>query len=162
MRLIKHLFYLPWALHQKFPSQNLHAIQEAIAEGEKKHRGEVRVAIEAQFPLLALLKNSSPHARALEVFSRLGVWDTDENNGVLIYICLADRHIEIVADRGLNAHIQSAAWQRLCEDASRFFAKGDFLSGILKIIQDVHELLTRYYPSTGKPQHELPDAPVIL
>src|SRR5476651_1123774 len=103
MRWIHHLFLDHVALGRAFPRATLDAIGRAVAEQEKRHRGQLRVAIEGGLPLPALAAGRSASERALEQFARLRVWDTENNAGVLIYVLLADRHVEIVADRGIHA-----------------------------------------------------------
>src|SRR4030095_8026013 len=92
-----------------------------IAEGERRHRGQVRVAIEASLPLVRVLKGLTPRARALEAFSELSVWDTEENCGVLVYLLLADRDVEIVAERGIHALVGAKTWEAICREMEAAF-----------------------------------------
>ena len=103
----------PGAVGRAFPPSAMAAIEEAIAKSEREHSGELRFAVEPALDTSALLAGQSGRERALEVFSQLRVWDTEENNGVLIYLLLADRDIEIVADRGVNARVPQAEWEKI-------------------------------------------------
>jgi len=85
------------------------------------HSGEIRVAIEGALEPGEVWHGKTPRERALEVFAALGVWDTEANNGVLIYVLLADRDVEIVADRGFNGRVPDSEWQAACEDIRREF-----------------------------------------
>ena len=104
-RIFKHLFAPHWTVHRAFSRRGLKRIEEAIKASEAKHAGELRFAVEAGLDLLPLLRGMTPRHRAHEVFSQLRVWDTEHNSGVLIYVQLVDRRIEIVADRGINAKV---------------------------------------------------------
>src|SRR3954469_4491771 len=101
MRAARHLFALPWLVKRAFPQRVVERIEAAIGACEKKHSGEIRFAAEGALEFLPVLRGLAPRARALEVFSLLKVWDTEENTGVLVYVQLVDRCIEIVADRGI-------------------------------------------------------------
>jgi uncharacterized membrane protein len=137
-------------------------IGSAIHESERQHRGEIRFAVEAVLEGRRLMRDLQPHERALEVFSKLRVWDTAENNGVLIYLLLADRHVEIVADRGVHKRVGSEGWEPICRRMEHSFAAGHFEEGVLQGIQSVTEMLVKEYPSQGVSTNELPDEPVIL
>src|ERR671914_2923428 len=113
-RIARHLLAMPGALKRAFPPATMAAIEQAIAAGEREHRGEVRFAAEAALDVPVLFAGQSARERAIDVFSQLRVWDTAENNGVLIYLLLADRDIEIVADRGINAKLSEGEWEAIC------------------------------------------------
>ncbi|HKO88004.1 MAG TPA: TPM domain-containing protein, partial [Burkholderiales bacterium] len=110
-RVLRHLFFDDWRLRKAFNRSALAAIEKAIGEQERRHRGELRFVIEAALPAPALWRNYLPRQRALDLFASLGVWDTEENSGVLIYVLLADKDVEIVADRGINSHVDPAKWE---------------------------------------------------
>src|SRR5687767_441551 len=107
---------MPGSVRRAFPAHDLQAIEKAIAKSEKRHGGEIRFAVEAALDVPALLRGQSAHGRALEVFSELRVWDTEANNGVLIYLLLADRDVEIVADRGVNRRVGPQGWEAACRE----------------------------------------------
>jgi uncharacterized membrane protein len=161
-RLARHLLSLPAAVGRAFPPAALANIERAIAEAEAMHRGEIRFAAEAALESSALLHQQSARNRAVEVFSELRVWDTEENNGVLIYLLLADRDVEIVADRGVNAKVAAGEWEQICRRMETAFSKGDFEEGVVAGIEDVSRLLARYYPPRPGDRNELPDKPAIL
>ncbi len=140
----------------------LKRIEAAVAQSECQHRGELRFAIEADLDPRALLKGITPRQRAIEVFSQLRVWDTDENSGVLIYVQLIDRDIEIVADRGINARVAQAEWEAICTRMEAEFRAGRFEAGALAGIGEVTALLARHFPVRDANPNELPDRPVVL
>jgi uncharacterized membrane protein len=138
----------------------MQAIERAIRESEKTHRGQIRFAVEATLDTLPLLRGQTARARAVEVFSHLRVWDTEHNNGVLIYLLLADRDVEILADRGIHGRVSAEAWERVCREMEAAFRAGRFEDGALAGIRAVGALLAQHFPGTGG--HELPDRPVVL
>ncbi len=123
-RLIRHTAATHWRTRLLFPSSALDAIEEAIGAAEKAHSGEIRFAIETALTPLHILNDVAPRARALEVFAQLGVWDTELNNGVLIYVQLADRDVEIVADRGFHGRVSLAEWEGVCRLMEEHFRAG--------------------------------------
>ena len=161
-RLFRHLLTPPWRVRLAFPPRTLHAIEAAIRECEKTHAGEIRFAVESDLHLFALLRGLSARARALDVFSHLRVWDTEHNNGVLIYLLLADHDVEIVADRGVHARVGAEGWEKVCRDMEALFRAGQFQEGVLHGVRAVGTHLTRHYPAQGKGRNELDDRPVVL
>ena len=163
MRWIPHLFLDHFALRRAFPRAALAAIGGAVAQQEKRHRGQLLVALEGGLPLPALLAGRSARERAIEQFARLRVWDTEDNAGVLIYLLLADRRVEIVADRGIHARVGDVAWETICGAMQQEFAAGRFEAGVLTGLSSVSDLLAQHFPvqASGNP-NELPDAPVVL
>jgi uncharacterized membrane protein len=122
----------------------------------------VRFAVEGSLDLFDLLRGMTARERALQVFSQLGVWDTEENNGVLIYLLLADRDFEIVADRGIHRIVGSAGWEPIARRMEAAFRAGDFQRGIIEGIDAVGEVIARHYPRRGGDSNELPDRPIVL
>ena len=161
-RLIQHLLYFPWRLRQLFNKQSLSAIEREIAASEQRHSGQIRFAVEANFGLLPLLRGVSSRARALDVFAQLRVWDTEQNNGVLIYLLLAEHRVEIVADRGINAKLDQAVWQKICHEMQQALHKGDYTLGVCTGIREIAAHLAVHFPSAGTHNNELPDHPVVL
>jgi uncharacterized membrane protein len=161
-RLIRHLLAPPWRVRLVFPPRTLRAIEAAIRECEKTHAGQIRFAVESALHLHALLRGQSARERALEVFSQLRVWDTERNNGVLIYVLLADRDVEIVADRGIHARVGVPGWEQICRDMEATFRAGKFEEGVLHGIRAVGAHLARHYPANGPRRNELDDKPVVL
>ena len=163
MRWIRHLFLDYFALRSAFPDASLAAIERGVAAQESRHRGELRVAIEGGLPLQALLARRTAHERALEHFARLRIWDTEDNAGVLIYLLLADRRVEIVADRGIDTRVGDTAWETICGAMQREFAAGRFEAGVLTGLASVSDLLQKHFPaSPGGNPNELPDAPLVV
>jgi uncharacterized membrane protein len=109
-----------------------------------------------------LFTGQTARDRALDVFSHLRIWDTAHNNGVLIYLLLADRDVEIVADRGIDAKVGRAGWQQICAAMEADFRGGNFSGGVIKGIAAVSRELAKYYPRQGAGPNELPDAPVVM
>ena len=162
MRWIRHLFLDHPALARAFPRATLATIGRAVAEQEKRHRGELRVVIEGGLPLQALIAGRSARERAMEHFVRLRVWDTDDNAGVLIYLLLADRQVEIVADRGIHARVGDTAWETICGVMQQEFAAGRFEAGVASGLASISDLLSAHFPAAGANPNELPDAPVVI
>lgn len=161
-RLLQHLLFFPWRLRQIFSQAVLSAIEREIALSEQRHSGQIRFAVEANLDLMQLLRGLSSRARALETFAQLGVWDTEQNNGVLIYLLLAEHRVEIVADRGINAKLEQAVWQGICEKMQQALRKGAFEAAVCQGIRDIEAQLTAHFPATGTRANELPDRPVLL
>jgi uncharacterized membrane protein len=162
MRHLRHLFTDHTAVRRAFPAPVMSAITDAIADGEKRHDGELRFAIESSLPLPYLWRRRSAHERALEVFSRLGVWDTEHNSGVLIYVLLADRHVEIVADRGIHAKVEDGAWDAIVKQMQDAFSRGQFRDGAVAGVTAISDLLALHFPPGASNPNELPDEPVVL
>ncbi len=161
-RILTHLFYPGWWLRRDFPPTELAKIEAAIKKSEATHSGEIRFAIESALPLRALWNNETPTERAIEVFSLLRVWDTEDNNGVLIYLLLADKKVEITTDRAINKVVDSQEWQRICQLIEYDFKQGNFSGGVEKGIQEISILLNKYFPVSPHDINELSDKPVIL
>jgi len=161
-RIVRHLAAPHWILHRAFPRGAFGRIEQAIKVSEARHDGELRFAVEAGIDLLPLLRGITPRHRAHEVFARLRVWDTEHNNGVLIYVQLIDRQIEIVADRGISAKVGEGEWGAICGRIREAFGKGRFEEGVLKGIDEISALLARHFPRRGGKTDELPDKPVVL
>jgi uncharacterized membrane protein len=160
MRALKHLFTPHWVVANVFPRATLRRIERAIKDSERSHRGEIRFAIEGPLHLAHL--RASPRDRARQVFGQLGVWDTAENTGVLLYVQLLDRAIEIVADRGIAARVPQSDWDAICRGMERAFKAGQYEHGALSAIAAVTGILAREFPASGPNPNELPDKPAVL
>ena len=125
-RIGKHLLEHRWRVRRLFPPHVLAAIEQAIKAGEATHAGQVRFVVEGALDGAPLFRDQSARERALDVFSHLRIWDTAHNNGVLIYLLLADRQVEIVADRGIDAKVGAAGWERICARMEADFKAGNF------------------------------------
>lgn len=162
LRILKHLLTPDWVARRIFPRPALTRIEQAIKGSEQSHGGELRFAVEAGLDFLPLLRGITPRQRALEVFSMLRVWDTGHNSGVLIYLQLVDRDIEIVADRGISAKVGQAQWDAICHRMEEAFRARRFEAGVLEGIAEITTLLTTHYPARRENPDELPDRPVVL
>ena len=161
-RWFKHLFMPLWAWRRAFPQATLDAIEAAIRTSEITHNGEIRFAIENTLAASRVWRGMTGRERAVEVFSTLRVWDTEHNSGVLVYLLLADRDIEIVADRGIAARVDAAAWEAIAQNMEAAFRQGDFERGVLAGIEQISALLTAHFPPTEDNSNELANRPVIL
>ena len=149
-------------VYRAFPRPALARIEQAIRESEKKHDGELRFALEAGLDIRQLLKGITPHQRARQVFAQLGVWDTAHNSGVLIYLQMVDRRLEIVADRGINARVDQGEWDAICRRMEESFRSGRFEEGALQGIEAITALLARHFPPRASNADELGNRPVVL
>jgi uncharacterized membrane protein len=161
-RIGRHLLEHRWRVRKEFPQRVLAAIEQAIKASETRHAGQIRFVVEGALDGAPLLRNQSARSRALDVFSHLRIWDTAHNNGVLIYLLLADRDVEILADRGIDALVGPAEWQNICAMMEVEFGKGSFQAGVLKGIEAVTRHLAKHFPKRGAGANELPDAPVVM
>lgn len=161
-RIGKHLLLNRWRVRRAFPRQALANIEKAIKASEAAHAGQVRFAVEGALDGTPLFRNQSARDRAIDVFAQLRLWDTTHNNGILIYLLLADRDVEIVADRGINEKVGQAEWERICRAMEAEFRAGNFEGGVLKGIAAATQLLATHFPPGGAQGNELPDAPVVL
>jgi uncharacterized membrane protein len=163
LRLLKHRWLDERDARRALNADALKRLEARVAASERLHSGEIRVCVEAGLPLSYLWRGASAHERAVTMFGKLRVWDTEHNNGVLIYLLLADHAIEIVADRGLNAHVDRSHWQALLHGMRSAFRSGRFEEGLNETIDAVSALLQRHFPlreGEANP-NELPDAPHV-
>lgn len=161
-RLLRHLWYGRWQLRRRLPERSLRAITEAIRRAEKSHSGEIRCAVEVSLDAARLWRGVSPRERAVEVFSLLRVWDTEHNNGVLIYLLLADRAVEIVADRGVHRRVGDQGWQAICREMEAAFRNGHFEQGLVEGVQAVGRHLSRHFAGRDASGDELSNRPTVL
>jgi uncharacterized membrane protein len=160
-RALRHLFTPPWASRWRFDAGVVARIEAAIAESEARHAGEISFAVESALDLGRLWRGVSARERALEAFAELRVWDTAENNGVLVFLLLADRDVEVVADRGIAARVSAAEWESICRAMEEHFRSGRFSDGAVAGVRGVGDLLARHFPRPGGDANELPNRPVI-
>src|SRR4051794_16069329 len=161
-RIGKHLLEHRWRVRKVFPKHVLASIERAIKASEATHSGQIRFVVEGALDGAPLLRNQSARARALDVFSHLRIWDTEHNNGVLIYLLLADRDVEILADRGVHNKVGASEWRAICATMEAEFADGRFEAGVLKGIAAVTRHLANHFPKHGGGRNELPNAPVVM
>ena len=161
-RLVRHRL-AEWRLARLLPREKLQELEHLIAQSELGHTGQVRICIEAGLPASYVWRGATARERAINMFSKLRVWDTEHNNGVLIYLLLAEHAIEIVADRGLNRHVTPQRWRELAQGMSASFKAGHFEDGLAAAIDAVELLLQQHFPlaeGVANP-NELPDAPFV-
>lgn len=161
-RIFKHLLYFPARVNTAFPAHTLQAVESAIRDSEQRHCGELRFAVEGALDIGELWQAMSARERALNVFADLRVWDTEHNNGVLIYLLLADRDVEIVADRGIHAHIAAGEWENVCHAMEALLRQQKYEAAALQGVALIGELLQRHYPGQGRKHNELDNRPVVV
>lgn len=162
-RLIRHLLTPLWLVRRKFPPALMAQIERRIGEVERVRPGELRFVVEHALEVGDLLSGLSTRERALEVFGLLRVWDTEHNNGVLIYVLHAEHAVEIVADRGLSRCVVQADWDALCRQVETHFQAGRFDAGALAAVDGAARLLEQHFPlRQGGGGNELPDQPLLL
>ncbi len=162
-RFWRHLITTHGTVRRHFPAASLQRIELEIKTCEERHAGEIRFAIEPALHPAQLRRNLGPRDRAIEVFSQLRVWDTEHNNGVLVYLLLADRAVELVADRGVaGGRVAEGEWEAVGALMQKYFREGAFEDGVVAGIEAVADLLARYPPGAPRLANELPDAPAIL
>ncbi|MBV8342468.1 MAG: TPM domain-containing protein [Gammaproteobacteria bacterium] len=162
VRLLRHIGTTRWGTRRRFSPAVRADIERAIRDCEARHGGEIRFAIESAFDLQELWHGLPARQRALQLFGQLGVWDTAHNNGVLIYVLMADRAVEIIADRGIAARIHQDEWHAVCRRMEEHYRHGRFAQGSVSGIHGVGALLGRHFPGKAAGGHELPEQPVLL
>ena len=162
-RIFKHRWRDDADTRRAIPPDVSERLARHVADGEKRHTGEVRIYVEAGLPFSYLWRDATPRERAVAMFGKLGVWDTEHNNGVLIYLLLAEHAIEVVADRGLSRHVSPAQWQQIVGHMSSAFRAGRYEEGLRQAVDEVTALLVKHFPAApGAPNaNELPDTPVL-
>ena len=162
-RLWRHANTGALSVRRRFPQATLDAIEQAIKDCEARHAGEIRFAVEDSLPLLEVLRGTTPRQRAIQKFGELGVWDTRDKNGVLVYLLLADRDVEIVADRGAaSGEATQAQWDFCCRVMEAQFREGRFREGVLAGIEALTKVLAWHPPGPPDAGNELPDPPAVL
>ncbi|PPC91609.1 MAG: hypothetical protein CTY34_03190 [Methylobacter sp.] len=163
LRFLRHSCTFPWQVRRVFPKRSLSVIETLVRESECSHLAELKFVVEAALSPGELIRGMTARQRALEVFSQLRLWDTEHNSGVLIYLLLADRRVEIIADRGINAKTGSDVWESICRAMEAQFRTGNFEQGVLSAITQITVLLQRHFPAQGQLNaNEIGDSPVLL
>ena len=162
-RLFKHRWLDESDTRRAIPPATVERLAQYVAESERRHTGEVRIYVEAGLPLSYLWRDATPRDRAIALFGKLGVWDTEQNNGVLVYLLLAEHAIEVVADRGLSRHVTPAQWQEIVAHMRDEFRAGRYEEGLKQAVDEVTALLVKHFPaaSDAPNANELPDHPVL-
>ena len=163
-RMARHFMARRHGAHALFSEAAMTRLQDVIAAGEATHRGEVRLIVESALPLRKVRRGMSTRQRALDLFGTLRVWDTEENNGVLLYVNVADRRLEIIADRAASRRIGDPHWQTICGTAQQSFRTGAFEKGAADALEAIHRALATAFPADAGEarRNELSDVPVVL
>lgn len=161
-RFMRHVWMSPIHRSRMFPQATLDAIEKVIAESEKTHAGEIRFVVEAELTAGQLWADVKSRQRAIDVFSELRIWDTEQNNGVLLYVLLADRKVEIVADRGIDHVVGPERWRAICKEIELRYRRSEFLEGTRIGIEKIAAELAHTFPANGENVNELPDKPVVM
>lgn len=161
-RLLQNLFGAWFVLWRCFPAPCMRRIRDVISAGERHHAGELCFAVEARYTPWAVLSGLHSRARAEQVFSRLRVWDTATRSGVLLYLQLAERRIEILADEGICARVPADEWQTLCERFARDLQAIGPAEAVIACLNEINALLQTHFPAAADNPRELPDDPVVL
>jgi uncharacterized membrane protein len=161
-RFLRHLFALPGSVARAFPGNAFARIEQTIRESEKLHDGEIRFAVEAVLHPAQVWRGVDARSRAIELFAELGVWDTERNNGVLLYLLLAERDVEIVADRGFNRKVSAEEWERVCRRMESALREGRHADAVIDGVQSLSSIIARHFPPQPGGRNELPDAPARL
>jgi len=162
-RFWRHLVTDHGSARRAFPDTAMRRIEAAIAAGERTHRGQVRFAVEPALPLARVMAKLAPRERALEIFGLMRIWDTEDNVGILVYLLLADRAVEIVADRGIDRAVGKGAWEAVCRKMEAAFRAGHYAEGAEHGIAELNALLASHFPrGDGSTLNELPDRPIVL
>jgi uncharacterized membrane protein len=162
LRMCRHLLASQARTRMRFPAEKLQAIEAGIAAAEARTSGEIRFVIETALEVADLWSGMTPRDRAIQTFSDLHVWNTELRNGVLIYVLVADRDVEILADRGAAALIPPAEWEAVCRTMEDHFKSGRFAAGALAGVEAVGGLLERRFPRASADRNELPNQPALL
>lgn len=162
-RLLMNLFDGWFQMRRRFPPALLDEMTQAIAVGERRHRGEICFAMESRLAPGAVMAGMDAPRRAHQVFAQLHVWDTEHNSGVLFYVLMAEHRVVILADRGIAAAVSQAEWDDVRDHMLARFAQGEWREGCMEGIAEAHALLERHFPGNDKAKpDELPDRPVLL
>jgi uncharacterized membrane protein len=162
-RMLRHRWLDESDTRKSIPPDLMERLAHRIAASEKRHTGEVRIYVEAGLPMSYLWRDATPRERAVAIFGKLRVWDTEDNNGVLIYLLLAEHAIEVVADRGLARHVAPDDWQAIVTRLGAALREGRFEDGLTQALEEVSALLVKHFPAAegAANVNELPDEPVL-
>jgi uncharacterized membrane protein len=162
-RWLHHLWIGTWQVRRAFPTAAFERIERAVNEGERRHRAEIRFAVESSLDTAQLWRGVTARQRAVDVFSEFRVWDTEEDNGVLVYVLWADHAVEIVADRGAVRRVDPAVWERACAQLVDGCRSGRQVDGALQCLATLEAALADAFPSDGRENpDELPNRPLVL
>lgn len=165
-RIIRHTLTPGWVTRRIFDYNAMEQIETAIAEAELGHSGEICFAIESGLSTREVWVGKTPRQRAMEVFCALHVWDTELNNGVLLYLEMADKDVEVIADRRAAKRISNKDWKAVCDVVENAAKNDKHVDGVIKAINQIGQLLRQQFPITDSQQstdkNELSNKPTIL
>lgn len=161
-RLWRHLTTRSADGRRAFPQETLDAIRRRIEDGERQHRAEVRMVIETSLTPWQILRRETARMQAAELFLEQGIWDTEENVGILVYILLADHKVEIMADRAVGRAISPDEWRSVCRLMTEAFHAGDYSAGALAALERLNTLLAERFPDDGSSTNQLSNEPLVL
>ena len=162
-RVLRHRSLDTTDTRRAIPADMVQRLMERVAASEQRHTGEIRIYVESSLPSSYLWRGAETRERAVMMFSKLRVWDTAHNNGVLIYLMLAEHAIELVADRGIDAHVPDHHWQMVVTRMADAFRSDRYEDGLTQALEEVSAVLVEHFPArdTAENPNELPDAPVL-
>ena len=162
-RVLRHRSQDTTDTRRAIPADMVQRLMERVAASEQRHTGEIRIYVESSLPSSYLWRGADTRERAVMMFSKLRVWDTAHNNGVLIYLMLAEHAIELVADRGIDAHVPDHHWQMVVTRMADAFRSNRYEDGLTQALEEVSAVLVEHFPArdTAENPNELPDAPVL-
>ena len=162
-RVLRHRSLDTTDTRRAIPADMVQRLMERVAASEQRHTGEIRIYVESSLPSSYLWRGTDTRERAVMMFSKLRVWDTAQNNGVLIYLMLAEHAIELVADRGIDAHVPAQHWQMVVTRMADAFRSNRYEDGLTQALEEVSAVLVEHFPArdTAENPNELPDAPVL-
>ena len=161
-RLLRHLLTPQWWVLRAFNRETLDAVEHAVSRAEQGHRGELRFVVEGLLPLGDLLRDVTARQRAVQLFSDLRVWDTEQNSGILIYVQMADRRVEVLADRGIAKQVQQSAWDEICRTLEHAFAAGHYRQGAVAAVEQAGALLSGHSGPFAENPDEISDRPLVV
>ena len=161
-RLWRQVVFVP-VLHSRWlTAEARKRLTKKVSEAEIGHRGEVFLIIENALPIQAEY-HSNARERAVDLFSDYRVWDTEENTGVLIYVNVCEQSLDIIADRGISAHVSPTVWRAMCDKAVAGIANRKVEESLTDLLDEVGQLLRQYYYLEHDPEgNELSDTVVFL
>lgn len=151
-RLWRQISFIP-VLHNYWLNNDFKTIlSKHVASAEKGHRGEIVLIIEDHLPIKTAYFEGC-RARAINLFSQYRVWDTEENTGVLVYINICEKNLQIISDRGINKYVSLNVWEAICDKAISQIAKKQIDSALINLLNDIGQLLRQYYNLEDDPQN---------
>ena len=164
VRLVRHR-WMEGLVQRAFPETTLLRLERAVTESETRHTGQIRLCVEGGLPYSYIWRNASARERAISLFGKLRVWDTEHNNGVLIYLLMADHAIEIVADRALARSVPAQEWESIVQEMQKFFQRSAYAEGmehaLRRVAEDLAQTFPRHSSNADGAESNLPDAPVV-